>query len=126
MTAFIDPKTVMIAAILTAVIVFALTLYACTTKTDFTYCGGILFMLCLGLVGASILSIFWSNRILDIAITYGGALLFGLYLIYDTQLIVGKHSHKLSIDDYVLGAMMLYIDIIQLFIYILRILGSSR
>ena len=59
MTAFIDAQTVMIAAILTAVIVFALTLYACTTKTDFTMCGGFLFMMVIGLVGASILSIFW-------------------------------------------------------------------
>lgn len=126
MTAFLEADLVIIAAVLTAVIVFALTLYACTTKTDFTMCGGFLFMMCIGLIGATILSMFWQNRILQIIITYGGALLFGVYLIYDTQLICGKHSHKLSVDDYVLGAMMLYIDIIQLFIYILRILGEHR
>lgn len=54
-----------------------------------------------------------------------GVLIFGLYLIFDTQLILGKGRHKLSIDDYVLGALILYIDIIMIFIYILSLAGSS-
>lgn len=114
------------AAILTAAIVVALTAYAFHTKQDFTLCGGLLFMVLLGLIVATILSIFWQNRILQIAITYGGAILFGIYLIYDTQLIMGDRSRSMSIDDYIMAAMMLYIDIVQLFIYILQILGDNR
>lgn len=83
-------------------------------------------MFLIGLIVASILSFFYQSRILQIAITYGGAILFGIYLIYDTQLIVGDRSRVMSIDDYVMAAMMLYIDIVQLFIYILQILGDSR
>lgn len=116
----------MIAALLTSAIVIALTLYACTTDSDFTECGAFLFMLSIGFLVAGIMSIFWKNRILQIIISYCGALLCGIYIIYDTQLIMGKHANFLTVDDYILAAMMLYIDIIQLFIYILRILGDKR
>ena len=55
-----------------------------------------------------------------------GVILFGMYLVYDTQLICGKHKLKLSIDDYIIAALILYIDIIQIFLYILEILGRAR
>lgn len=120
------PDIVLMAAVLTAAMVVALTIYACTTNTDFTVCSGLLFMLFIGLVVASILSYFMQSRILQIAISYFGAILFGIYLIYDTQLILGKQSNSLSIDDYVMASVMLYVDIVQLFIYILQILGESN
>lgn len=49
----------------------------------------------------------------------------GLYIIYDTQLILGKGEASLGIDDYIFAAMSLYIDIVQLFMYILQLLGNS-
>jgi len=101
---------------MTATIVVALTLYACTTDTDFTFCGGFLFMVSIGFIVATILNIFIKSHFLKIVLSFVGALLFGIYIIYDTQLICGKHNSSLSIDDYIMGAMMLYIDIIQLFI----------
>lgn len=54
-----------------------------------------------------------------------GVLLFGIYIIVDTQLIVGGRSAELEIDDYFLGAMLLYIDIVSIFIYILQLLGLA-
>lgn len=51
--------------------------------------------------------------------------MFGIYLIYDTQLIVGGKSHELSVDDYIVGALNLYIDIISIFLDILSILENS-
>ena len=54
-----------------------------------------------------------------------GVILFGFYLLFDTQLIVGKGQHKLSPEDFILGAIMLYLDIINIFLYILRILSSK-
>jgi FtsH-binding integral membrane protein len=53
-------------------------------------------------------------------------ILFGIYLVIDTQLIVGGRRYALSMDDYVAGALMLYIDIIQMFLYILSILGGRN
>jgi hypothetical protein len=48
-----------------------------------------------------------------------GVILFGIYLVIDTQMIIGGKRFSISYDDYVLGALILYIDIIQIFLYIL-------
>jgi protein lifeguard len=58
----------------------------------------------------------------------GGASLFALYLAHHTKLIVGgKHSkYRMYEQDYVYGAMALYNDIINMFLYILRILGDDQ
>lgn len=121
-----DPATVMIAAALTAAAVVGLTIYAFKTNTDFTILGGVLFAAVLVLLVASIISIFVHNRWLQLAIAVFGAIVFSIYIIFDTQLIIGKQGYALSIDDYVWAAMMLYIDIVQLFIYILQILGNAK
>lgn len=121
-----DPSTVMMAACITAAAVVGLTIYALTTKTDYTMCGGLLFALCLVLLVATILAIFIRNRWLQLVISVFGALLFCVYLIFDTQLLLDNHANSLSIDDYIWAAMNLYIDIIQLFIYILRIVGEAK
>lgn len=43
-------------------------------------------------------------------------ILYGFYLIYDTQLIIGGRHSELEIDDYIIGALIIYIDIIVLFL----------
>jgi FtsH-binding integral membrane protein len=56
-----------------------------------------------------------------------GAILAGILLIIDTQMIVGgERSFQISMDDYVLGALVLYVDIIRLFLYILRAMGKKK
>lgn len=120
-----DPQLVLIAAILTAGIVVSLTIYAITTKTDFTMMGGILFMLLVTLILASFLGFFIRSKGFEIFISSCSVVVFGLYLIYDTQLIVGGKRRELSVDDYIIGALMLYIDIIQIFLEILRILSIA-
>ena len=47
-------------------------------------------------------------------ISAAGAVLFGMYLIYDTQLIVGGRQQELTVDDYIVGALSLYMDIISI------------
>jgi protein lifeguard len=48
------------------------------------------------------------------------------FLIYDTQIILGgKHKFKISTEEYIFAAMMLYLDIINLFLYILALLGGG-
>ena len=64
---------------------------------------------------------------LQLVYAWAGALLFSFFIVYDTQLIVGgKHSHEFSIDDYAFAAISLYLDIVQLFLYLLRIFGQRR
>ena len=125
-TAEYDPPTIMIAALLTCAIVFALTLYACTTKTDFTICGGLLFVFGIVLLVASLMAIFIRSRVLQIVISACSVVLFSIYLIYDTQLILGKGELKLQIDDYIFAALNLYLDIVMIFLEILKLLGNNN
>jgi hypothetical protein len=131
---FYDPTTVFIAAALTTAVTCALTVYACTTKTDFTFCGGMLFagtslMFLLGIfflifgMGSYNSSTF---KVINILYCGLGVFVYSLYLIYDTQLVMGKFGVEYSIEDYIVAAMMIYIDIIQLFLYILRMIGNRR
>lgn len=125
-SAFYDYQTVLMAGALTAAVVVSLTIYAIFTKTDFTMCGGLLFILLAVMFVGSILAIFIKNRVVNLVLSIFGVILFGIYLIYDTQLVIGKNSRKYSIDDYIIAALNLYIDIIQIFLYILSILGNSQ
>lgn len=70
-----------------------------------------------------IVAIFWKNPIVQLVYSCLAVVLFGVYLIYDTQLVLGKQSHAFSLDDCYLAAIRLYTDIIQLFLNILRIVS---
>ena len=123
-TSFYPSSDVITAAAMTAGVTFALTLYACTTKTDFTMCGGLFFILGMVLILTVAFSWFmsfggWWHPVISGIL----CVVYGLYLIYDTQLIVGKGQHKLNKDDYIIGALLLYIDIIMLFIELLKLFG---
>lgn len=131
--AFYTTSSVLFAAGLTAGMFFGLTLYACFTKTDYTGCGPYLFCALMGLILGGFLCmiaqfIFGYSRILEIVWGTIGAIVFSMYIVYDTQRIVGgrNRANQLSVDDYVLAALELYLDIINLFIYILSIFGDRR
>lgn len=119
-----DPPTVLTAVVMTASIVVALTIYAITTKTDFTAMGGILLCALVAFAFFGLFSIFFGAAMKIFYCTLG-VILFGIYLVFDTQMIVGKHGYQYSKEDYILAAINLYLDIIQIFIYILQILGSE-
>ena len=113
----------MLAVGLTAAIVLALTLFAFQTKYDFTVMGGVM---CIGLVvlmGLTVVGIFYRNNFFQFMIACVGAIIFSFYIIYDTQLMMGgSHKYSISPEEYVFASLNLYMDIIQLFIYLLRIL----
>lgn len=92
-----NPQIVLTAAAITAVIVIGLTIFACNlfiylgvTKTDLTGCGPYLFILCLVLIVFGIVCIFWKNPIAHLVYACLAALLFSVYLIFDTQMVLGK------------------------------------
>ena len=123
-----QPGIVQVAGLGTSVITAACTLYAFTTKTDFTIMGGLIWLLSFSLmllilftwIIGGIYNSFVNNAIISLCI-----FLMGIFLIYDTQLIVGKGKHKLSLDDYVIGALIIYVDIITIFLYILALFGKK-
>jgi len=73
------------AASLTLAMFFGLTLFACTTKQDFTLMGGLIFVIAIVLMMMSIFAFFTDNGILRIIICGVGVILFSLYILYDTQ-----------------------------------------
>jgi FtsH-binding integral membrane protein len=118
-----NTRVVIMAAIMTFAISFSLTLYAITTKTDFTFSGALLFILGTALLMFSIFAIFTQNKVIHIVISTLWMILLGIYLVYDTQLIVGNQANLLSEDDYILASFMLYVDIIAIFIQLLKLIG---
>jgi FtsH-binding integral membrane protein len=125
-----NPQLVLMAAIMTTAMVVALTAYAFTTKTDFTMQGGALFIFGCGFIMLCLFGLFTNNKLFHILLCVVGIILYGLYLVYDTQLIIGQKANMIETDDYILGAFILYTDIIYLFLRILELLellnGNNR
>jgi len=123
-------ESILAAVLITSVLVVGLTVYACIfmiilgcTTSDFTGAGPYLFMFGLVLACFGFALIFWKNPVAQLVYSCLGAFLFCIYIIYDTQLIVGSGKFKFSLDDAYLAAINLYLDIVNLFLHILRIIG---
>lgn len=119
-------STVLIAAGLTTAMVVGLTLYAIYTKKDFTIMGGLLTVCLIVFIIASLIGAVVRNEILNLILAAIGVILFGVFLVFDTQMIIGKNKRGYTIDDYILGAVNLYIDIVQIFLFMLQIVGSAN
>lgn len=117
---------VMLAVVLTAGIVLGLTLFAFQTKWDLTAYNGTMFviLLCFTLSGFVVL-FFRHISIARIIWPCVAASLFSIYIVIDTQLIVGGEHRKyqISSEEYIFASLLLYVDIIYLFIYILHMLN---
>lgn len=112
---------------ITAAVCLGLTLFAFQTKYDFTMIGGFLFVALLILMIFGFVTIFFPGRTMRMVYASFGALLFSVYLIYDTQLMMGgKHKYSVSPEEYVFAALNLYMDIINIFLYILTIIGNAK
>ncbi|XP_044269084.1 protein lifeguard 1 isoform X1 [Tribolium madens] len=122
-----ESQEVMMAVGITAAVCLGLTLFAFQTKYDFTMCGGILFVAVLILFIFGIVTIFVHTKVVKLVYASLGALIFSIYLVYDTQLMLGgNHKYSISPEEYVFAALNLYIDVINIFMYILTIIGTSR
>jgi len=119
--AFTKPEVVFMAASMTFVMVLSLTLYAITTKNDITINGGLIFIMAAAFFLFCIFGIFIHNKLFHVILALIGVILFSIYIIYDTQLIMGNRREMIEVDDYILGAFMLYTDIINIFIELLKI-----
>ena len=93
------------------------------TESDLTGWGPYLMVFCLVLLIFGIVCIFWRDPIVQLIYSCLSALLFSVYLVFDTQLVLGKGEYSYTLDDAYLAAIQLYIDIMELFLHILRILS---
>ncbi len=112
---------------ITAAVTTSLCVYALTTKNDLTGMGSYLYTGLISLIVAGLVGMVLHVPLLTLAISTGGAALFSLYIVYDVQMLVGGHHQcKVSPDEYVFAAINIYLDIINLFLYILRILNELK
>ncbi|KAK7574170.1 hypothetical protein V9T40_011361 [Parthenolecanium corni] len=121
-SSYFEANEVLLAVGICAVICFALTIFSFQTKINFTFMRGILLIALVILLIFGITLMFWPNpegaRLVYACL---GALLFSVYLVYDTQLMIGGEQHEYSIfpeilpEDYVFAALTLYLDIVKPF-----------
>ena len=108
----------------------AMSLWGYTTKRDLTGMGNFLIMGVIGLLIAMIVNIFLKSSGLDFAISAIGVLIFAGLTAWDTQRI--KEMYSVNDDGTVagrkavMGALTLYLDFINLFLFLLRFLGDRR
>lgn len=112
---------------ITAAVCLALTLFSFQTKFDFTGLNSILFIAMVVFLLFGIIAMIWHGKIMTLVYASIGALLFSIYLIYDTQIMIGgNHKYAISPEEYIFAALNLYIDVVNIFLYILTIIGTSR
>jgi len=119
---------VMIAVGVTSAVVLALTIFAFQTKVDFTVIGGALFAVLIVFILCGLIATFFpSTRTIRLVYCAIGAIIFSVYIVYDTQMMIGgEHKYSISPEEYIFASLSLYLDIVILFMYILRLIGNSR
>ncbi len=94
----------------------AMTIFGYVTRQDLSKIGSFLFMALIGLIVCAIVNMFMKNSMFDLLISCAGVLIFVGLTAWDTQAIMGKVA--------TMGALTLYLDFINLFLYLLRFFGS--
>lgn len=109
---------------MTTSMVIGLTVFAFTTRVDFTMKRGALFILAFSCSVFCVLVWGFDYYYLNMIYALIFVVVFGLFLIFESQLIVGGKRYALGIDEYIIGALMLYSDIITIFVYLVKALGN--
>ncbi len=109
----------------------AMSIYGYTTKKDLTSWGSFLFMGLIGIIIASLVNMFLQSTAMHWIITYAGVLIFIGLTAYDTQKIkemniLGNEGTDEDTKEAISGALRLYLDFINLFLMLLRIMGDRR
>ena len=116
--------------VITAGMFGALAVWGALTDMDLSKLGAIAFMALIGLILATIVNIFWANSTLYWITTYAGVAIFAALTAYDMQKLTQISKQGLTGDAEgraaIMGALALYLDFINMFLFLLRIFGRSR
>lgn len=109
----------------------AMAFFGYYTKSDLTSFGKILIMLLIGLVISSLINFFLQNAFMDYVMSIIGVFVFTGLTAYDVQKIKDVASHMIYTGEPVqkiaiIGALTLYLDFVNLFLYLLRLFGKKR
>uniref|UniRef100_A0A8D0GQ89 Protein lifeguard 2 n=1 Tax=Sphenodon punctatus TaxID=8508 RepID=A0A8D0GQ89_SPHPU len=121
---YYNTTSVLLCLGITALVCFSVTIFSLQSKFDFTSCQGVLFVMMMVLL--------FSGILLAVILPFKYSLMvclasfFPQFLAFDTQLLMGNRRYSLSPEEYVFGALNIYLDIIYIFSFFLQIFGSSR
>lgn len=107
----------------------AMSLFGAMTKINLSSWGRGLFMALLGLIIAGIANIFWGNGLMELIISAAGVIIFSMLTSYDTQKLLQEGLYGTEEErnkGAILGALSLYLDFLNLFLYLLRFLGRDE
>ncbi|MBQ3143291.1 MAG: Bax inhibitor-1/YccA family protein [Akkermansia sp.] len=107
----------------------AMSLFGAMTKINMSSWGRGLFMGLIGLIIAGIANAFWGNGMTELIISAAGVILFSILTAYDTQKLLQEGLYGTEEErskGAILGALSLYLDFINLFLYLLRFLGRDE
>lgn len=113
---------------ITALTFGALSIYGSTTSRDLSGWGSFLFMSLIGLIIASLVNLFVASHFLDWVTTYAGIIIFSGLVAYDTQKLkyIGASGMGAGTNLAIYGALSLYLDFINLFLHLLRVVADRR
>ncbi|KAF8514208.1 UPF0005-domain-containing protein [Hysterangium stoloniferum] len=121
--AFYDSTIVLQALLITLGIFLGLTIFTFQSKWDFSGMAPFLFVGLMALLVTGFVGMFFPfSRTVDLLYGIGGALIFSGYIVFDTYNI----NSRLSPDEFIAGAISLYLDFINLFLSILRVLNNIQ
>ncbi|XP_034022641.1 protein lifeguard 2 isoform X3 [Thalassophryne amazonica] len=129
-SSFYNTSSVLLCVGITALVCLSVTIFSFHSKIDVTSCQGVLFSLCIVMLLCAItISIVvpfgyvpWLHAIYAVT----GAILFTLFLAFDTQVMLGNKRLTISPEEYIFATLSLYLDIIYLFSFLLQITGGSN
>jgi len=124
-------KSIFVSFLVTAAMFGALALWGYTTGADLTGWGSFLFMALVGQLIGVVVNLFWLNDTLYWVTTATGVLIFSAYTAYDVQRLKrydtgGDPSSPAVEKQAIVGALALYLDFVNLFLYVLRIMGRRK
>ncbi|XP_072522487.1 fas apoptotic inhibitory molecule 2b [Salminus brasiliensis] len=129
-SSFYNSRSVVLCLGITAAVCLSITIFSFQSRVDVTSFQGILFMLCMVMLCCALVMGFvvpfgyvpWLHAIYGIV----GAIVFTMFLAFDTQLLMGNRLYTISPEEYIFATLSLYLDIIYLFTFLLQLFGEGR
>ncbi|XP_061759310.1 protein lifeguard 2-like isoform X2 [Nerophis ophidion] len=130
LSSFYNTKSVVMCLGITTAVCLLVTILSFQTKVDVTSYQGVLLIFCIvmfisGLVLAAVLP-FKYVPWLDTTYAVLGAILFTMFLAFDTQLLMGNKRYTISPEEYIFATLSIYLDVVYIFSFFLQIFGTKR
>uniref|UniRef100_A0A671QRP8 Protein lifeguard 2 n=1 Tax=Sinocyclocheilus anshuiensis TaxID=1608454 RepID=A0A671QRP8_9TELE len=127
---YYNTKSVIICLGITALVCLAITIFSFQTKIDITSCQGVLLVFCTVLFICGLVLAFtlpfgyvpWLHAVYAVL----GAILFCMFLAFDTQMLMGKKQYTISPEEYIFATLSIYLDIVYIFSFILQLFGTPE